>query len=923
MSRYIIGIDLGTTNSCVAYVDTQNSRENILPFKIPQISAPYSVEAFSTLPSSCYLSTKQEWVKESVTLPWQKESDYLIGTFAQKQGEKIPTRLVQSAKSWLCHSAANRREKILPVEAAEESMRISPLEASARYLRHIREAWDAGMAKGDSEAEFDSQEIILTVPASFDEIARCLTIEAARVAGYMQVTLLEEPQAAFYSWISLHEQKWEHILPPGSLLLVCDVGGGTTDFSLIEVVSVNGKSAFRRIAVGEHLLLGGDNMDAAVVHLIESKLSKETPELTLLQRLQLRHQARHAKEFLLNDQNANKEYRVVLQGVGSHVVSGNITVLLQKEELLKLLIQGFFSNCTLDEGVIKSAGMRTMGLPYESEPSIIKHLAHFLNRSGKISEKPQQPDWILFNGGTMKPQPFQQAIVDALHQWFPSKNVQILPSANLDLAVARGAGYYGKVRRGLGVKIGGGLSCGYYLIIESKNSEGKIEQKALNLLPKGCEEGTVFKSSNIFQLSANSAVSFQLCASNTRLHDQSGDLISINPEEMRFLPPIRTILRYGKDTLMHEKIPVQLQMSLTSIGALEMALIASKTEHRWLLEFQIRSASGHENSSYNYKETEKSDQTFQIGYVDSAREAIKQIFEPHKEGTTQKKVMEILEDILTLPRKEWPPSIMRSLADVVIKEAARRKLSPTINERWWNLTGFLLRPGFGYPLDDFRLKELWKIILNDYKSPSSIEVQIQTWICYRRIAGGLNKGQQMQIANDLMNLLLNKKTAKIEINSRTELYPYSEKLRAFASMELIQLDLKTKVGNALIERLTANNGIDAEYWALGRIAARHLLYGSLANVLNVDLCKTWTERVLESIKEVDERSAFLMGQMARKTEHREINLPSSLIDKILEKFAGSPFEARLLKLLLEETHLTVTEQEKVFGDCLPPGLLLV
>lgn len=919
--RYIIGIDLGTTNSCVAYVDSEDAKAQVLAFKIPQLVAEGRIEALATLPSACYLAAAHEWSKGTIDLPWEKNEatpSFIVGKMALVHGAKVPTRLVHSAKSWLCHPAANRRDKILPVAAADESARISPIEATARYLRHIRNAWNDAMARGNPEAEFDLQEIILTVPASFDEVARGLTVEAARIAGFVHMTLLEEPQAAFYSWIAQHEGMWEKSLAPGMLILVCDVGGGTTDFSLIEVVEKQGSLTFQRMAVGNHLLLGGDNMDAAVAHLIESKLAAEGHEITSLQHLQLIHEARQAKEALL--QQSTDSYRVLLQGTGSSVVHGSLRIDLSRQELQQLLLDGFFSQHAWQEALQlkKAKGLRSMGLPYEDEPSITKHLARFLAECGSAGQ-PKKPDRVLFNGGTMKPALFQEAVLKALQGWFPDTAIALLPSYSLDLAVARGAAYYGKVRRGLGVKIGGGIARGHYIVLEGKDETGGQVQKALTLLPRGSEEGAEYEPSMTFLLTPNRPVSFQILTSHVRLHDAAGDLIPIDPQEMQFLPPIHTILRFGKKQSAEdsvEKIPVHLHIALTPIGTLDITLKSLKTEHRWRLEFQVRSASGQEDSLAALVKRE-ADQTFHAGYLQKAEAVIQQTFGSERGALKAEKFMERLEEALEMPRREWPPSLMRPLVDSLLKVSASRQVSPEYAARWWNAVGFLLRPGFGYALDDFRIKELWKIILSDYKSVLSPEVQIQLWICYRRIAGGLNKGQQMQLANDLSSAILSKKNDR----NKSEAYSYSEMIRALAAMELIETSIKIKQVKILIERIKSEKALQADFWALGRLGARHLLYGSLANVIPANVCQEWIEQLL-SVKKEEESMIPLFIQLARKTAYKELNIKPAIIEKILARFSASPQHPHLKDLLLNDIDLTSQEKEQLFGDRLPPGLSL-
>lgn len=904
--RYIIGIDLGTTNSCVSYVDTEQANLSIQPFHILQLTAAGYVDSKPTLPSFCYLAGQEEWPPNSLEMPWNKSKKFLgyfVGQFAQEQGARVPTRLVRSAKSWLCHAAANRRDKILPVEAVDAAQRISPVEATARYLSHIKEAWDHLIAQGDPLSVFSEQEIVLTVPASFDEVARTLTVEAAKCAGFTNMTLLEEPQAAFYSWVSFHESVWKKMLKPGDCILVCDVGGGTTDFSLIEVVDQQGKLAFQRMAVGDHLLLGGDNMDAALAHQLQIKLGLKDP--STLQWLQLCHEARSAKEALLApNAKLSDSYKVLLQGSGSGVVRGSLSTEMTRQEVEDCLLNGFFCQYDWQEAVQlkKARGLRTMGLPYEDEPSITKHLAYFLQVNNR------SPHYILFNGGVMKAPILQQAILGSLKKWFPQKNLVVLQSANLDLAVARGAAYYGKVRRGLGVKIGGGAARGYYLAVDIN---GKTH--ALSLLPRGSEEGSSYQPETVFWLTPNTPVSFQIYTSHVRLHDKSGDIIPIDPVELQEMPPIHTVLRFGKQ--QSSKIPVSLKIELSAIGTLELWLASQETDHRWKLEFQVRSSSGQENS-LTMLEKRGSDETLDAGKLKNAQNAIQSVFNNSSKQSLSN-IMESLENQLGSERRDWSLSTLRKLSDTVLQCSSQRKHSADFEARWWNLIGFFLRPGYSYPLDDFRLKELWKIILADLKAPKALECQIQSWICYRRIAGGLSRGQQTQLASELMPMVIDKKTGKIEVKNRGELYAYSEKLRALSALELIDQPMKIKLGNALMERLSKSDPLPAEYWALGRLGARHLLHGSMVNVLSREVCAKWVLRLLEG---KNKHALFAIEQLARKTAHNEINLTSDIIGKILAHYANHDQFPRLKTLLTEESHLTQEEQETIFGERLPIGI---
>lgn len=904
MSRYIIGIDLGTTNSAAAYVDTQLPPFAIQLFSIPQFSSLGRVDSFTTLPSFCYIIDKEEWPPGSLKLPWKEETVLFAGQFAKEQGARVPTRLIQSAKSWLCNVAANRKDKILPIEAADPSQKISPVEASAKYLTHIKEAWNANVAKGDPALEFEEQNVILTVPASFDETARSLTIEAAKLAGMNHFTLLEEPQAAFYSWISQNEGKK---LNAADSILVCDVGGGTSDFSLIEVQSKNGDLTFQRMAVGDHLLLGGDNMDEAIAHHLEKGLGKT---LDTTQWHQLRAEGRAAKEFLLSSEALPHDtYTVVLQGAGSSVVKSSITATIQRNELEDLLLQGFFHQYDLQEALQhkKHRGFRTMGLPYEDEPSITKHLARFLQQAHYLDKG---VDYILFNGGALKPEPFQKAILDSIRHWFPEKNPAILQSVSLDLAVARGAAYYGKARQGLGIAIGGGTPRTYYLEVEVKDQAGSINKKALTLLPRGTEEGASYEPDKIFLLRPNTPVSFHLLTSHVRLEDHQGALINIDENEIKRLPPIHSILRFGrKQTEENELIPIRLGIRLTPLGTLELWLQSQKTEHKWNLEFQLRSAAGQEHVNSGARQ----DETFESQYLKSAQQIIEEYY--NNKNAKSGSIYEKLEEQLETERRQWSLSILRGLWDPLLKSASQRKITGEHESRWWNLAGFFLRPGYNFPLDDFRIKELWKIILADQKQTKSSECEIQQWICYRRVAGGLNKGQQMQLSNEMLPAYFTK-SGKIEIKNRSDLYIYSEKMRAFASFERVDVPLKIRVGEALVHRIIQNEGQNYDYWALGRIGARHLVYGSIGSVVPKEICSKWVEKLLKAEQLDAVQLPFVLGQLARKTDHREINLPDSLIDEILAR------DESLKELILNQRTLTHTEQEQLFGDRLPAGVLL-
>lgn len=927
-ARYIIGIDLGTTNSAVSYIDTDLSKNPSLAvqqLRILQLTGTGIVEALPVLPSFYYIADVQEFPYGSLCLPWdppqlsqqQADQDFAVGMWAKDQGARVPTRLIQSAKSWLCNPAASRKEKILPFEAANDERKISPIEASAAFLRHIRNAWNHQIAKGNIADEFESQEIILTVPASFDEIARTLTIDAAKMAGFSQMTLLEEPQAAFYHWIEDHEKKWPAILNKDQVILVCDIGGGTTDFSLIQVQENQSALSFQRMAVGDHLLLGGDNMDAAICHYLENQLQGK--ELDINQWLQLKHQARSAKEVLLSGNQS--EYSVWIGGKGSHLIEGSIQLKITADELYQLLVEGFFAQHSFNEAlnIQKGSGIRAMGLPYEQEPSITKHLAAFLHKS--IKQGLPFPSYILFNGGSTKPQQFQQAILKSLQVWqkelhTAASDIRILTSANLDLAVSKGAAYFGKVKRGLGIRIGGGSARAYYLGVDVKQADGSVLQQALTLLPRGVQEGTTVETDQIFQLLANTPVSFQLYSSHTRLDDHAGVLVDVKDEDLMSLPPLKTVLRFGKQKNTEETIPVRLGIHLSEIGTLEIWLNSQKSDHHWGLEFQLRSQTGMENR-LNEKQI-LNDEIFEQRFFEPAKQIIEDTFTlEHRIKADE--VMNVLEKTLERTRQQWPPSILRHLFDALIKQSEKMHVSTSYEARFWNLAGFFLRPGLGYPLDDYRIKELWKVILADFKKEKGEEVDLQKWICYRRIGAGLNKGQQTQLFNDLYAKLPLKK-GKFEVK-KPNIYQFQELIRTLASFEFIDEASKIKLGNLLVQRIEAGEGMPVDYWAMARIGARQLLYGSAANVVARVTCEQWVKKLTHAKGIEPQQMAFLLSIIARKTDQRELNLSQTVIDEIEEWIKQYPVGDELAQKLHNPYELTIREQEKIFGDSLPNGLV--
>jgi molecular chaperone DnaK (HSP70) len=577
---FVVGIDLGTTNSAVAFCDGRAEDPRIEMFQIPQVIRPGAIESRSVLPSFLYLPAQTEVAPGALALPWGGPGSYAVGEFARAHGWQVPTRLVSSAKSWLCHSGVDRTAPLLPWQAPDEVPKVSPVEASARYLGHIRSAWD----HAHPDHPLADQDVLLTVPASFDAAARDLTVRAAAEAGLPHVTLLEEPQAAFYSWLGHQGDNWRESLEVGDIVLVCDIGGGTTDFSLISVGQSEGNLSLERVAVGDHILLGGDNMDLALAHAVRARL--EPQKLDNWQFASLAHSCRTAKEQLLSNADLT-EAPVVVLGRGSKVIGGSIKTALERADVEAVLLDGFFPGAELGAKPKKDrrVGLRELGLPFAADAAITRHLSAFLGAHRRATA-------VLFNGGVMKGKTLQRRIVETLDSWSddPDHDLKLLTGTDLDLAVAHGAAYYGLVRRGKGVRIRGGTARAYYIGIESSMPAvpGMAPPlKALCVAPFGMEEGTEASvEGREFGLVLGEPAEFRFLASSVRRDDKVGTLLEEPDETVKELAPVSTVLGDPGSPEAGQVIPVQLHSKVTEIGTLELWCVQG--DRRWKLEYNVR-----------------------------------------------------------------------------------------------------------------------------------------------------------------------------------------------------------------------------------------------------------------------------------------------------------------------------------------------
>jgi hypothetical protein len=605
-AKYIVGIDLGTTNSalarCEATVGEEESRIEV--YSVPQLVNPNEVADRTLLPSFIYIPGEFDFPRGSTALPWEPEPKLVIGELARKRGAESPNRLVASAKSWLSYAGVDRTAPILPWQAPEEVPRLSPVEASSQFLQYLRTVWDSGEV---GELALAEQEVLLTVPASFDEEARELTRRAAEQADYQHVTLLEEPQAAFYAWLESQGDGWRHRIKVGDLVLVCDIGGGTTDFSLIMVSEENGELTLKRVAVGDHILLGGDNMDLALAHVLRQRLEASGNRIDTWQLHGLWHQSRMAKEKLFESPKT-RSHPITLLGKGTKLIGGTIKTELAREDLDQVLVEGFFPKVASSELPARQrrVGFQELGLPYAADPAITKHLARFLSEQLRNSLEAAAirrgrsglacPTHILFNGGVMKAAVLRDRVVEVLNDWLrdegfdPLGAEQILDAPDLEHAVARGAAYYGKARRGRGVRIRSGASRTYYIGIESATPAVpgmEAPLKALCVVPFGMEEGTEATiPGREFGLVVGEPAEFRFLSSSVRKQDRVGSLLEDWGADIEELSPLEVTLKM--DGQQGTVVPVRLETRVTELGTLEVWCVSRDGTNRWKLELNIR-----------------------------------------------------------------------------------------------------------------------------------------------------------------------------------------------------------------------------------------------------------------------------------------------------------------------------------------------
>jgi len=591
--QFVVGIDLGTTNSVVAFSDVRQEVPGpIEVFAIPQSTAVGTVEARPQLPSFLYIPAAGEFPAGAMRLPWGEAPQYVVGHFAHRRGAEVPARLVASAKSWLSYAGVDRAAPILPWGSPEDVAKLSPVAVSTAYLSHIRNAWNAAFP----DAPLERQEVLLTVPASFDAVARELTVRAAHEAGLSHLTLLEEPQAAFYAWIDANGDRWREAVHVGDLVLVCDVGGGTTDFTLIAVRQEQGSLVLDRVAVGDHILLGGDNMDLALAYAVRTRLADAKTQLDPWQFRGLTMSCREAKERLLG--GTDTKHPVSILGRGRKLVGGTVRTDIERQEVDRILLDGFFPYAELSDRpqAQRRTALQEIGLPYATDPAVTRHLAQFLNRHrGAVAEAgaatAAHPTAVLFNGGVTRAAGLRERLLQVLDGWFDAAQpVRLLAGGDPEHAVARGAAYYGLARRGRGVRIRGGTARAYYVGIETAMPAVpglRPPIKALCVVPQGLEEDSeVLLPGQEFGLVVGEPAEFRFLTSATRRDDQVGTLVESWDDDITELAPIETTLEWeGQEGTA---VPVRLEARVTEVGVLELWCVSRDGTRRWKLEFNLR-----------------------------------------------------------------------------------------------------------------------------------------------------------------------------------------------------------------------------------------------------------------------------------------------------------------------------------------------
>ncbi len=920
--RYHVGIDLGTTHTVVAYADCTDPHPPIYRFEIPQLVAPGEVAERPLLPSVRYHAAVGELAERDRALPWSEPSSSLasstanppviIGEWARRLGAQVPGRLVVSAKSWLCHAGVDREAAILPWGGADDIPKVSPIEASASYLAYVRAAWNHRFLQHPLE----KQDILLTVPASFDEAARLFTVAAARHAGLPTVRLLEEPLAACYA--SLYGQPADLQVAFGNsrLLLVCDVGGGTTDLTLIHIDWTLPIPRLKRIAVGNHLMLGGDNMDLLLAHQLEPRLKMDNA-LNAMQFAQLVQHCQAAKERLLAP-NAPAVTTVTLLGSGARLIGQSHSASVTREEVYTWIVEGFLPRVALTERPHKRrSAMVEFGLPYAADAAISRHIAGFLADQAVVARTAlgleetdlPTPDSVLLNGGIFNSPILAHRLIELLNEWH-AKPVHRVPNPDPEQAVARGAVAYGLARRGIGIPIHAGSARSYFLRLAAPDAQ----PQTVCVLARDTEAGhPVQLPDRTFALRVGQPVQFHLLSTTTATYQpgdvlQGADVASLQP-----LPPLTTVLTDVPETA---EIPVHLTATFSEVGTLELHCVAvAEPARRWQVTLPLRGQGTLEPVAHpRWAEVCTTVQQF---YGNRS----KHIDPKHVKGLRME-----LERLLG-KRETWEAPLLRGLFALLWDGVKRRRRSADHERVWLSLTGYSLRPGYGHPLDDWRVQQVFTIYEHgvQYGEPA---VWSEWWTLWRRIAGGLTAAAQQRLYDD-WHTELEALSASSKVAKTKSKRPFTEDdlVQLLASLEHLPTTCKVALGQWVIRRLQQKQAHREEapawWWALGRIGARVPLYGSAHQVVSREVVATWLAVVLEADWKKTPHAAWTAVALARCSGDRQRDLEAALRQALLHRLQAIKAPVSWQRQLTEVVELNAEEQRQAFGESVPPGLRLL
>ena len=913
--QYFVGIDLGTTHTVVAYkgINQKDSNSEINIFQIEQLIAPGEVVSRPLLPSVRYHPAEGELSDADISFSPAGETA-IIGEAARLLGAKTQGRFVTSAKSWLSHPSIDQAAQILPWGSHEDIAKVSPLDASASYLAHVRTVW----AHQFPNAPLEQQTIVITVPASFDEAARALTLEAAKIAGLTDIRLLEEPQAVCYDWLRRNAGNEKQALQKAKLLLVCDVGGGTTDLTLIKIQhnTEDSEPKLTRIGVGDHLMLGGDNIDLALAHLAESRINQGDKKLSAADLSQLIEQCRIAKERLLAE-DAPDKINVTLLGGGSKLIGGSRTAQLDKDEVRKIALDGFFPLSDITSlPDRKRSGVVEFGLPYAAEPAISKHIAAFLKHHSQaaaeaLTEESIVPDALLLNGGVFRSQPITQRIQDLINSW-SDKQAVLLENKHPELSVAFGAVSYAIARRDKKIKIGGGSARSYFLLVDTDDKS--LKQHGICILPRGSEEGEeVVLKKQQFALRIGQPVQFHLASITGDTKYKSGQLVEISDDRFNSLPPLAVAFE-GQDK---EEVIVQLAVTQTEVGTLKIQCISvADQSQRFDVEFQIRKSAG---------ASSRANQQLPANFSDSV-ELIQSIFGAKSKKVDPKAVKSLrvkLEKLLTSSRAEWETPLLRALFTAFLEGSKTRRRSENHERVWLSLVGFCLRPGFGYPLDDWRVEQLWKTYSQTIQFVNERQNWTEWWTLWRRIAGGLNVDAQEQIFKDISKFLNPSAARQPGVAKQVKIRGYDDMVRLAGVLERLPVDKKITICEWLLKRLQKSSEPNQTWWAVGRIASRVPFHGSSHNVIPAKVVSAWMQQILMVDWKKVPQAGFAATLIARMSGDRARDLDEEICLQIIEKLKFSKAPVTWIEMVEEYKELNESEEKQIFGEALPPGLKLI